>query len=48
MKPFYLYFFLMSIKNDDDFKKISELLKRFSSYCDVKYWPLEGYFPPAF
>jgi len=29
-------------------KKISEVLKRFSSYCDVKNWPLDGDFPPAF
>jgi len=29
-------------------KQISKLLKRFSSYCDVKFWSLEGDFPPLF
>ena len=29
-------------------KKISNLFQRFSNYCDVKFWPLEGDFPLAF
>jgi len=29
-------------------KTFSKLLKRYSSYCDVKFWPLEGDFSPAF
>jgi len=29
-------------------KKLSKLLKRYSSYCDVKFLPLEGDFLPLF
>jgi len=29
-------------------KKISNLFQRFSNYCDVKFWPLEGDFPLLF
>jgi len=48
MKPFYLYFFLKSIKNDEEYKKIFEIALTLLKLLRFEILPLERDFPPLF